>query len=88
MASRGRFWIGPTTGRVLATELIVLNEDLHGRIVVGYAAQPPLALLMPVEMRERYNVQLFPQSLVVCTATYSKFRQFQVTVDEKFAPIK
>jgi hypothetical protein len=87
MPSHGRFWIEPSTGRVLATELIVVDVDLHGTIVVGYAAQSPLELLVPVEMRERYNVQ-FPQSLVVGTATYRKFRQFQVTVDEKFAPIK
>jgi hypothetical protein len=87
LPSHGRLWIEPSTGRVLATELIVVDVDLHGTIDVGYAAQPPLELLVPVEMRERYNVQ-FPQSLVVGTATYRKFRQFQVTVDEKFAPIK
>jgi len=87
MPSRGRFWIEPSTGRVLATELIVVDVDIHATIVVGYDAQPPLELLVPVEMRERYNVQR-PQSTVVGTATYGKFRQFQVTVDEKFAPIK
>ena len=87
MPSRGRFWIEPSTGRVLATELIVVDVDIHATIVVGYDAQPPLELLVPVEMRERYNVQR-PQSTVVGTATYRKFRQFQVTVDETFAPIK
>jgi hypothetical protein len=87
MPSRGRFWIEPSTGRVLATELIVEDVEIRGTIVVGYDAQPPLELLVPVEMRERYTMQ-GPESHVVGTATYSMFRQFQVTVDEKIAPIK
>lgn len=87
MPSRGRVWIEPSTGRVLATELIVVDVDIQATIVVGYDAEPPLEFLVPVEMRERYHVHL-PESHVVGTATYRKFRQFQVTVDEKFAPIK
>lgn len=87
MLSRGRFWIEPT-GRVLASELIVQDDtEFRGTIAVGYDAQPTLDLLVPVEMRERYDVQ-HPMSLVVGKATYGKFRQFQVRVDEKFAPIK
>ena len=42
MPSHGRFWIELSTGRVLATELIVVDVDLQGTIVVRYAAQPSL----------------------------------------------
>ncbi len=50
-----------------------------------YGSWPPGGLL-PIEMRERYESKV-KGSRVDGRATYGKFRQFQVTVDEKLAPI-
>src|SRR6185295_7565474 len=83
----GRIWIEPSSGRVFATELSAQDTSLKGTIDVSYRIEPALALLVPSEMRERYELRK-DGSRVEGTATYTKFRQFQVKVDEKIAPIK
>ena len=85
--SHGRFWIEAASGRVLGTELIADDTTLKGTINVTYRVEPSINLLVPGEMRERYEVRR-DNSRVDGTATYSKFRQFQVKVDEKIAPLK
>jgi hypothetical protein len=80
--ARGRFWIEPTSGRVQMSELIVKDQDRQGNLDVSYQSEPLLGLLVPVEMRERY-VQRKKKSLIEGAASYGRFRQFQVQVDEK-----
>jgi hypothetical protein len=87
MPSSGRFWIDPDTGRVLRSELVAQDTWIRGVIDVTYQAGPVPDLLVPVRMRERYDLQR-EGSRVNGTATYGRFRQFQVKVDEKIAPIK
>ena len=82
LPSRGRFWIEPETGRVLMSELIVGDSYVRGTIDVSYQSEALLGFLVPVEMRERYE-GLLDGSRVEGTATYGRFRQFQVEVDEK-----
>jgi hypothetical protein len=86
LPSRGRFWIEPATGRVLMTELIAEDVALRALIVVGYMDERTIGLLVPREMREVYDVR-YDRSRVEGTATYSNFRQFTVSVDEKLAPV-
>jgi hypothetical protein len=86
MPSRGRFWIEPETGRVLATELIAEDITVRGVVTVGYDLEPALHVMVPIEMKERYDLRRGP-SPVTGVATYRSFRQFQVKVDEKIAPI-
>jgi hypothetical protein len=86
MPSRGRFWIEPETGRVLASELIAEDLTVRGAITVGYDLEPALQVMVPIQMREHYEVVRAPR--VMGEANYSRFRQFQVKVDEKIAPIK
>ena len=86
LPARGRFWIEPDTGRVVASEIIAEDTDIRGTVDVQYQAEPSLRLLVPVEMRERYDIRR-DSSRVDGTATYGRFRQFQVKVDEKIAPI-
>jgi hypothetical protein len=43
-------------------------------------------LLVPVRMREHYDIRS-DGSRVEGDASYSRFRQFQVKVDEKLAPV-
>jgi len=80
--AHGRFWIEPDTGRVLMTELRVGDRHIGGTIDVSYQSEPLLGLLVPVEMREEYSNDA--GSHVTGIATYGKFRQFQVNVDQTF----
>jgi hypothetical protein len=87
LPSRGRFWIEPDSGRVLTSELIAEDSFLRGTIVVSYQSDVLAGLLVPKEMRERYDVQRGAQR-VDGAASYGRFRRFQVQVDESIAPIK
>ena len=73
------------------TELMAEDVVLRAMIVVKYIEEPSLGLLVPAEMRERYAIRgdaLGAGSAEVQgTATYSNFRRFTVTVDEKLAPV-
>jgi len=82
LPSRGRFWIEPDTGRVLISELVARNRTVHGTVDVSYQSEPLLGLLVPIEMRERYDD--IRGARIEAVATYGRFRQFQVNVDEQF----
>lgn len=83
LPSHGRFWIEPDTGRVLMTEVIAEDRTVRGTLTVSYQSEPLLGMLVPVAMRERYEGRR-TKVVVDATATYGRFRQFQVNVDEKF----
>jgi len=74
LPSRGRFWIEPASGRVLMSELLVHNRSVKASIDVSYQSEPLLGLLVPIEMRERYEAAR-THSLIECRATYGQFRQ-------------
>jgi hypothetical protein len=85
--SRGRLWIEPATGRVLMSEMITANPDVRGQINVSYQSEPLLGMLVPIEMRETYTAgRRAPR--IEGTATYGRFRQFQVSIDERLGPIQ
>ena len=86
LPARGRYWIEPATGRVLVTELVLEDDDVDSLVTVRYEQPEELAHLAPVEMRERYRNQR-SGSRVEGTATYSRFRRFQVIVEES-APFR
>jgi hypothetical protein len=83
LPSHGRFWIEPASGRVLMSELIADTRWIRATIDVRYQSGPLLGLLVPIEMRERYEGKR-NGSLVEGRATYGKFRQFTVNTDEQF----
>ena len=86
LSARGRFWIDAATGRVVASELVAEDLTIKGTIDVDYETEPAIGLLVPVLMRERYDIRR-DGSRVDGEASYSHFRQFQVKVDEKLAPV-
>ena len=86
LAARGRFWIEPATGQVVASELVAEDMTIKGIIDVDYAIEPAMDLLVPVSMRERYDIH-HDGSRVDGEASYTRFRRFQVKVDEKLAPL-
>jgi hypothetical protein len=86
LPAHGRFWVEPTTGRVRATELTTSDASLNSRIVVGYRTEPSVGVLVPAEMRERY-MSIHGGGTLEGIATYSRVRQFTVSVDEQLAPV-
>ena len=73
---RGRFWIDPATGRVLMSELQMQNRQIKATIDVSFQSEPLLGLLVPIEMRERYEGRL-NGSLIEGHATYGRFRPLE-----------
>ena len=89
--SSGRFWIDPSTGHVLETELVVgdASSNGRGRIIVLYRQDASLGMLVPARMKELYDLPPRPwDPYVECTASYSNYRRFQVLTDTKIAPPK
>ena len=86
LSAHGRFWIEATTGRVISSELIAEDPTIRGTIAVDYEVESTIGLLVPAVMRERYDIRR-DGSRVDGEAFYSHFRQFQVKVDEKLAPL-
>lgn len=82
LPSTGRIWIDSSNGRVLQTEVITEDTELRATITVVYRAEPGLELLVPGEMRELYTLRR-SNSRIDGRATYSHFRRFKVTTDEK-----
>jgi hypothetical protein len=82
LPARGRFWIDPESGRVMMSELVAADRSVKGTIDVSYQSEPLLGLLVPIEMREHYRNN--KGSAIDGAATYGRFRQFQVNVDETF----
>jgi hypothetical protein len=80
MPARGKFLVEADSGRILATELGVDDDMVRAQIEVTYAAEPSIGLLMPREMREKYVTKR--GTTIDGRATYSKFRRYQVTVDQ------
>ena len=72
LPARGRFWINPTTGAVLISELILLGEGVHSTVTVSYQSEPVLGFLVPVEMRETY---VRGGERITGQAAYGQFRQ-------------
>ena len=74
----------------LDPELVAEDARVRGELLVSYQSQPLLGLLVPIELRERYTEKAPPARLPVITgrATYSNFRRFDVSVDQKIGPIQ
>jgi hypothetical protein len=85
LPSHGRFWLDPSDGRVLQSELITetplsSGPNIVATIDVSYQTEPELGLPVPAQMRERYEFG-FSQA-VTGAATYGHFRKVSVGADE------
>lgn len=80
--SHGRVWLDHTNGRFLRTELISEDTEIRAVIDVTYQTAAGLDLLVPAEMRERYELRR-TETRIDGRAQYSRFRQFTVTTSEK-----
>ncbi len=76
----GRFWMDEATGTVRKTHLDAVDTSVEAHITVTYRRDDALGLWVPARMEERYRSG--PAVEVTGTATYSRFRRFQVTTSE------
>jgi hypothetical protein len=86
LPSNGRFWIEPSKGTVLRSQLVVGNDRTEVRIEtsVGFTRHAEWGLYIPTEMHETCDQPARPNAMcVIGTATYTRFRRFDVKVDEK-----
>jgi hypothetical protein len=85
--THGRAWVEPDSGRVLMTELNIDTPTVRSTIQVSYQSEPVIGFLVPIEMREQYNMPRRNYRMSGA-ATYSNFRQFVVKTDESIVPPK
>jgi len=92
--SNGRFWIDPSRGTVLRSEVRYRFEPDRalGFVSTEYRPEPRLAMWVPAEMKERYFDVPGTQHPVFfhsaeATARYSNLRQFRVTISEEKATL-
>ena len=83
MPAYGRFWIENDTGRVVKAEVRVDQKGIKANLTTVFRADERLGIDVPFEMREDYDLD---NSRVTGTATYSRFRRFEVTATEEIAP--
>ena len=69
--AKGRFWIDPSNGSVLISELIVDGGGVIATVTVSYQSEPLMGFLVPVEMRESYV--RYPER-ITGHARYGRFR--------------
>jgi hypothetical protein len=89
-AAQGAFWVVPTTGEVLRTELTMRTRkgttDTTAKIGVEFAQDPRRKLWLPKQMEEEYTITDVagrPVAEIFGRAIYSNVRKFDVVVDEK-----
>jgi len=73
--------IDPETGRITKSLLTAEDPQVTATLTTTYRHDERFQIDVPVEMNEDY---VYGSLRVTGTATYGRFRQFQVQVDEKF----
>jgi hypothetical protein len=83
MVAYGRFWIEAATGRVVKTEVKVDERGIKATLTTVFRADERLAIDVPVEMHEDYELA---DGHVSGNATYGRFRRFEVNATEEITP--
>ncbi|HYN04640.1 MAG TPA: VWA domain-containing protein [Vicinamibacteria bacterium] len=92
----GRLWIDPDRGTVVRSEVRLRTgrRDDIATLTTRYRPEPSLAMWVPDEMRETYEIQALEVpvrmrsgsgagSRLETVARYTRLRRFEVTTDEK-----
>lgn len=74
LPAHGRFWINPSNGSVLISEMIADGGGVIATVTVSYQSEPLMGFLVPVEMRESY---IRYGERISGRAEYSRFRQIR-----------
>jgi hypothetical protein len=83
MPAYGRFWIEAATGRIVKTEVRVDERGIKATLTTVFRPDERLGMDVPAEMREDYELV---DSHVTGTATYGRFRRFEVRATEELNP--
>jgi hypothetical protein len=79
--AEGRLWIEAETGRLLKTEVLLIQPSLRGLVTTWFRFDETLGIAVPSEMHEEYlsdnGQKLFAK------ATYDRFRRFDVSTEEQ-----
>lgn len=78
--SRGRLWIEASAGRLVKSEMSIDQPMLRAQVVTVYRRDEHFAIDVPFEMKERYTTD--NSATLTATATYGRFRKFDVSTDE------
>ncbi|MFP5378658.1 MAG: hypothetical protein ACLGHP_02690 [Vicinamibacteria bacterium] len=81
LAMTGRLWVDPATGVILRTNLTAADPLVRATVTVSFRNDEKLDLWVPALMEEHYKASNDVND-IHGTATYSNYRQFQVTTDE------
>jgi hypothetical protein len=74
LPAHGRFWINPSNGSVLISELIVDGGGVIATVTVSYQSEPLMGFLVPIEMRESY---VRYGERITGRAAYGRFRSIR-----------
>jgi hypothetical protein len=77
--ARGRYWIDGATGRIVRTEVVFSAIGTESSVTTTFGFDDRLSANMPVEMRFKRSAST---NEVRGTATYGRFRQFEVGTEE------
>jgi hypothetical protein len=77
----GKLWVDPQSGTILKTSLVAAGAGVRASVTVGYGKDPGVDFLVPLRMDEAYSSQA--ADTITCTATYSRYRRFNVSTDEQ-----
>lgn len=77
--AHGQFWIDADTGRIVRSTMTLNDPGAIATLTTRYRIDERFQIDVPVEMKETY---MFAGTRVIGTATYGRFRRFDVTTDE------
>jgi len=83
MPARGEIIIEAGTGVIRRTRFELDRGGVKVRLTTEYAPDARLGLWLPTIFTERYDSSEEPREIVVCEATYSNYRRFDVTAKIK-----
>jgi VWFA-related protein len=84
--AKGWFLVDQATGAIVESCLRIAEHGSTGEIIVSFRRDPALGMWVPAKMTETYQAQGSrigrTEPFLWGTATYSKFRRFQVKTEE------
>jgi hypothetical protein len=76
----GELTIEAGTGRIRRTEMRFTYGSVRAQLTTTYEREPKLDIWVPTHMTERYEDTKSPKQVIVCDATYTNYRRFEVRV--------
>jgi hypothetical protein len=80
--ARCRYWINVDSGQILRTEVALEDRAAGVRLATTFRQDGGFDVAVPSEMREEYS--LSDGRKIRATATYGRFRRFEVSASEVF----